>query len=269
MPRVSNTHFRLRCAWPLAVLVLCVVAAGGCGDDEPAAGTGTPAALAGTQWVLDLESLGVSGAGAVSSFIAFERERVSGSDGCNRFSGSYELDGSALTFGALAGTQMACAGPADAVARKVNAALPRVRRVERDGQTLRMQDDDARPLLTYLASAAGVEGSWSATSVLYDDAIRGIVTGAQPTAHFSDDGGITGFTGCNSLSGSYTLDDEKLAIDPLATTKKACPSQEASEQEAGYLAALQSAVRIDQVADGLTLLNAKGQMAVVFERVRG
>lgn len=34
--------------------------------------------------------------------------RVAGSDGCNRFMGSYELDGDKLTFGKTAGTMMAC-----------------------------------------------------------------------------------------------------------------------------------------------------------------
>jgi copper homeostasis protein (lipoprotein) len=35
-------------------------------------------------------------------------KRVSGSDGCNRFTGTYELDGSRLRFSGLAGTRMAC-----------------------------------------------------------------------------------------------------------------------------------------------------------------
>jgi copper homeostasis protein (lipoprotein) len=34
--------------------------------------------------------------------------RFSGSDGCNRIMGTYEVKGDALTFGQLAGTQMAC-----------------------------------------------------------------------------------------------------------------------------------------------------------------
>lgn len=35
-------------------------------------------------------------------------KRASGSAGCNRFSGTYEVDGNALTFGPLATTRMAC-----------------------------------------------------------------------------------------------------------------------------------------------------------------
>lgn len=266
---MANSQFRLRRRWLGAAFVLCALAAGGCGDDD-----GTPAGstapgggqLAGTQWVLDVEALGVSGAASVSSSIAFERATVSGSDGCNRFSGPYETDGSELTFGALAGTQMACVGPADAVSRKVTAALPRVREYELAEETLRLKDGGGDVLLTYAASRPGVEGSWDVTSVLYNDAIRSVVGDVPLTAEFGADGSITGSTGCNTFSGQYSLQGEAIEIGPLASTRKACGSEEASTQEAGYVAALESAVKIDQVGDGLTLLNAKGQMAVVFTR---
>ena len=59
------------------------------------------AELVGTQWVLDVAALGVSGAGSVSSWIAFARGSASGNDGCNTFSGSYEVEGSKLKFGPL------------------------------------------------------------------------------------------------------------------------------------------------------------------------
>ena len=39
--------------------------------------------------------------------------RVSGADGCNRVTGSYTLKGEAITFGALAGTRMACTDTAE------------------------------------------------------------------------------------------------------------------------------------------------------------
>jgi putative lipoprotein len=39
--------------------------------------------------------------------------RVGGSDGCNRIIGAYTLTGDGIKFGALAGTQMACADTAD------------------------------------------------------------------------------------------------------------------------------------------------------------
>lgn len=37
-----------------------------------------------------------------------EQKRIAGSSGCNRFVGSYTLDGAHLSFGQVAGTRMAC-----------------------------------------------------------------------------------------------------------------------------------------------------------------
>ena len=237
--------------------------ASGCGDDNPPA---RGPQLAGTQWDLDVSALGVSDAGSVSSSLAFERDRVSGNDGCNAFSGSYEAKGSKLTFGPLAGTQIACAGSADEVSRKVTAALGRVRAYEQTAGALRLKDAGGKTLLTYAPGAAGIEGGWNVISVLYDDAIRSVVGDTEPTAEFSADGTVSGSTGCNTFHGPYTLRGQELDVGRLSATEKACPTADASAQEAGYLSALESAVLIEQAGPQLTLLNAKGQMAVTLTR---
>ena len=41
----------------------------------------------------------------------FEDGNISGSSGCNSYSGSYQVDGSKISFGPLAGTLMACMDP--------------------------------------------------------------------------------------------------------------------------------------------------------------
>ena len=251
----------------LGGFALCVLIASGCGGED-----GTPGAsaggtqLAGTRWVLDVSALGVGGAGPVNSWISFARDTVNGNDGCNAFSGSYEADGSKLRFGTLAGTNKACSGPAGAVSREVNAALARVRSYAIRDDALQMKDAGGATVLSYIADTQGVEGDWTVVSVLYDDAIRSVVVGTDLTADFSADGTISGSTGCNSFRGDYTLDGEKLHVGPLTASKDPCPSKEASRQEAGYLAALESAARIEQAGPELTLLNAKGQMAVTLMR---
>ena len=249
------------------VLLWSAVIVSGCGDDDttPSAAAGGQE-LAGTQWVLDVSALGVSDADSVSSWIAFARDRVNGNDGCNTFSGSYQVDGSKLTFGPLAGTKMACSGALGEVSRKVTAALGRVRAYEQSTDTLRLEDAGGETLLSYAAGKPGVEGSWKVISVLYDDAIRSVMADTDLSAEFSADGTVSGSTGCNRFDGDYTLDGKQLHVGALTATKKACPSKEATEQEAGYLAALESAVRIDQVGPQLTLLNEKGQMAVTLAR---
>jgi copper homeostasis protein (lipoprotein) len=52
---------------------------------------------------------------------------VSGSGGCNRFTGSYELNGERLTFGETAGTMMACIEGME-TEKEFFAALKQVRR---------------------------------------------------------------------------------------------------------------------------------------------
>jgi len=91
----------------LAILVVAACDSTGSGANTTPEPT-SPADLAGTAWTL--VSIGdtpaIEGAGARLSFDS--GGNVSGSTGCNSISGSYALDGSALTFGPLATTRMAC-----------------------------------------------------------------------------------------------------------------------------------------------------------------
>ena len=115
--------------------------------DHVAAASGTQ--LAGTQWDLQTQELGIAGASDVESWIRFERAgRVTGRNGCNQFTGTYEKKGDdGLTFGPLAGTQKACAGPAYEVGRRVNAALGSVAAFSASGGLLNLLDSGGKTLL--------------------------------------------------------------------------------------------------------------------------
>jgi heat shock protein HslJ len=104
MPTISPA---IRVLAGLTILVVAACDSTGSGANatpEPTAA----ADLAGTSWML--VSVGanpvVAGSGAGLTFDA--GGNVSGSTGCNRVSGSYAVDGAALTFGPLATTRMAC-----------------------------------------------------------------------------------------------------------------------------------------------------------------
>jgi uncharacterized lipoprotein YbaY/heat shock protein HslJ len=65
--------------------------------------------LAGTEWVLETLA-GEAFADDVRPTIAFDAGgRVAGSGGCNRYFGSYAVEGDAIVVGHLGATQMACA----------------------------------------------------------------------------------------------------------------------------------------------------------------
>jgi heat shock protein HslJ len=82
--------------------LMAFVLAGSGGDDDGAA-LGT---LDGTSWSL-AEGKGMSIRDGVTMTIAFTAARVSGSSGCNRFTGTYREDGESISLGPLAGTRMA------------------------------------------------------------------------------------------------------------------------------------------------------------------
>ena len=263
----------MRFLLPLVLVVALVLA--GCGDDSGGDSTTQPAAsgtqLAGTQWDLQTQELGIAGASDVESWIRFERTgRVTGNDGCNQFTGTYEQKGDdGLTFGPLAGTQKACAGPADEVGRRVNAALGSVTAFSASGGLLKLLDSGGKTLLTYRATVPGLAGEWSVLSVLYDDAIRSVIEGTKLTARFDSGGKVSGDAGCNQFSGPYTSSGTRLRIGPLAATQRACVGAEGIDaQEAGYLAALESARRFEQQGSQLTIFDEQGRMAVTLKRPR-
>ena len=68
-----------------------------------------PGTLAGSNWTF----VSIGGAPVAAdrpTTLQFDGTRMSGSAGCNRFSGSYSVDGAALTAGPLTATEMACPG---------------------------------------------------------------------------------------------------------------------------------------------------------------
>ncbi|HEU4851496.1 MAG TPA: beta/gamma crystallin-related protein, partial [Telluria sp.] len=101
---------------------------------EPDAGT---PGLAGKRWVLaEMQGRRFN---SEALYIEFDRDRVSGSSGCNRFTGAFEADRARLTFAPIAGTRRACTDPD--MQRAENAfldLLPSTTRYEVRGNMLRL-----------------------------------------------------------------------------------------------------------------------------------
>lgn len=109
---------------PLQTLGIVVLLAGAAGCGQPPAEESVPMVaaepakaapsttgleLAGTEWVLETLA-GEALAHDVSPTIAFDAAGgIAGHGGCNRYFGSYAVDGEAIAVGHLGATQMACA----------------------------------------------------------------------------------------------------------------------------------------------------------------
>jgi heat shock protein HslJ len=87
-----------------SIALLALVAVAGCAITSRDATIELP----GTSWAL-VELDGAEPVGEVRPTIAFDDQgSVTGNAGCNTFNGEVTIDGSDLTFGPLATTQMAC-----------------------------------------------------------------------------------------------------------------------------------------------------------------
>jgi heat shock protein HslJ len=81
-----------------------------------------------------------------------------------------------------------------------------------------------------------------------------------PSITFTDDGGITGSTGCNTFNGEVTIDGSELAFGPLATTRMACVDPAASEQEQAFLLAMEDVTGYTIDSDGRLVLEGEGPL---------
>lgn len=112
--------------------------------------------IAGRRWnVVELEGTElVPGADETLPYLELDAAegRVSGHGGCNRLSGSYELEGEKLRFGPVATTRMACAEDVMRREEAFLAALAATKRYQFDAGLLVLLDDEC--VLARLAAAA-------------------------------------------------------------------------------------------------------------------
>jgi copper homeostasis protein (lipoprotein) len=81
-----------------------------------------------------------------------DNQRMAGSGGCNRVTGRYELKGTELHFGQLAGTMMACPAGMDTEKEFLD-ALPQVTRWHIAGEHLELYDASGHVLARFEARA--------------------------------------------------------------------------------------------------------------------
>jgi heat shock protein HslJ len=244
------------------------LAACGSSSPEPQATTGLP--LESTPWGLtsytDDTGSQVDVPEPVVVTAVFEQGTVSGTGGCNRYTASYETDGSALTIGAAASTLIACAEPQASVEAAFLLALADTASYATDTSTLTLLDDSGDALLVFeVVQPASLTGTtWSATGVNNgQQAVTGLVTGTTVTATFADDGTVSGSAGCNRFTGEYTLDGDAVAIGPLATTRKAC-EDDVMTQEAAFVAAMENATTVAIDGSTMELRDDEGALQVSF-----
>jgi len=159
--------------------------------------------------------------------------RVSGSDGCNRLMGTYELKGEGIAFGQTAGTQMACVGSGN-LEQEFHAALSGARRWKISGDRLELfsaagarlavfQGRDQTPAPTASPSLQGT--AWQLVRFKgSDDRTLTPDDRAKYTIEFGAGGRLSARIDCNRGRGTWkSPGSSQLQLGPLALTRAACP----------------------------------------------
>ncbi|MBK8462154.1 MAG: META domain-containing protein [Nigerium sp.] len=226
----------------------------------------TAAALIGDPW--QLTSLrGVDQTGS-TAFLQFGTDgRATGSGGCNRIGGSFATDGSTLSFGGdFVSTMMACEESVMKTEQELLAALPQVASYAITGGRLTLSDAAGAEVATFAVLDQGLAGtSWVVTGLRSGDAVTSPIAGTDLTVAFGEDGGVSGSSGCNRFTGTYTVTDGLLRVGPLVSTMMACDTPTGvMEQETAFLKALESATAIQREVASLTLRTADDTIALTL-----
>lgn len=138
---------------PAAVLTLLLAI----GSTQPRPTTPGADAIEGRYWrAIELAGKPVPSqdAGREAHLLFQPVGRLSGSDGCNRITGSYDLKGEAIAFGEIAVTRMACAGIGD-IDRVFRDALKSASRLTVSGDRMSLFDAAGKRVALFAARVGG------------------------------------------------------------------------------------------------------------------
>lgn len=264
---------------PMACMATDEAARAAAAEEPPAGPAGVSAATAGAaslegvDWVLlayrSGDALVELGDPRGPARLRFEGGRVTGSAGCNRLMGGYDLKGEDIRFQtSMATTMMACPEPLMSQEQAVHAALASVASYRREADSLDLLDPAGEVLLrlAVLEPVALVGPVWHLQA--YNNGKQAIVSplaGTQITLELRDNGTLGGSDGCNRYMSGFTILGDTLIFGPIATTRMACRGPAgAAEQAAAYAAALGTVTGYRLEGEELVLLNREGGAAARF-----
>ncbi len=202
-----------------------------------------PAGLAGTAWnAIELYGTAVPKDAAPSDrqphLVFGTGGRLSGADGCNRLTGPYTVKANGITFGAIAGTQMACP-KTDEIAQRFHAALKDTSHWGLVKDRLEFYGATGKPLGVFdrrPASLAGAVTRLEGTTwqlVKFQGGDDRTVTPDDPskyTIEFATGGSLVARVDCNRGRGTWKASGSQLALGPLALTRAMCPEGSLHDQ---------------------------------------
>ena len=169
---------------------------------------------------------------------------VSGSAGCNNYTGKVTVDGDAIRFELGASTRKACDPVANSVEATYLTALAGVTRGEIQQDRLILYYNGGLDALKFQAVRNNPLQftHWELFTFGKPEGERFPLETTQLTALFGKET-LSGSAGCNTFSTSYSVQGNRLKIGKIALTRKLCPDETVTRQENAYVKALRNSVR--------------------------
>lgn len=266
----------------LIIIAACIVSVAWTGDADvnPDETGRIVEPLSGTAWDLvefraDNGSVIAPLHGTAPLIVFGESGTLTGSAGCNLYSASYRINGSAIAVEPVVAT---AAYPAEA--QELVQQEKRYRELLVAAASYRVEDDrltisgpSGREVLAFARaeqpeSVPLLSTEWHLTRYTTGggSTVASPVPGTDITLVFDDDGTLSGSAGCNAYSAPYQVNETGIGVERIIATKASCAEPAGiMEQEKTYLDLLRSAAGYRIVGDTLAVIDGNGRAILFFE----
>ena len=205
----------------------------------------------------------------------FKEMIMSGTGGCNRYSGSFTFEKNVLSAPNLAVTKMLCVGKNEEGQFLLDLSRPHTLSVENG--VLTFKNDDKKVIFEFVKGetpksiSEQLTGTWS-LKLMEGNEVSNIFkfkdengNPKYPTLIFEkEENRIGGNAGCNGYGSNYTLDGEMFIVSLPFSTQMACPNLEG---EVIYLKNLADTSIISFPNENILQLSKKGDIVLEFEKI--
>jgi heat shock protein HslJ len=246
---------RRRAALLLAVLAL----AAGCG--QKGAGTSPADDVIGEWELVDGTASGVTlphPAGS-SATLEFDGEQAGGTSFCNHYSTGYRIDGDAIEFDGIGGTEMGCSPELMEAEYAYTSALAAVQTFVLEGVDLLLRGTGVelrfRPVPPVPTSAL-VGTEWTLDTLLDGDTASSVVGSSR--LWLDPDGSAAATTACHSFVGTWTTQEDRVLLSDMAPQELDCP-EDFRRQDVHEVGVLENGFSVTIQGDRLTAVDTDGR----------
>lgn len=197
-------------------------------------------------------------------------ETVSGYSGCNLFTGNFTLEeGNRIKFSKIASTRMACPDATINESEVLN-VFNLADNYTMDGDQLTLNVGKRAPLAVFKKVTPEnrvIEKHWK-LKTLEGQEVE-MADNQEKEIYFmlhKDENRVTGFAGCNTLSGTYSIEEgQRIRFSQMAVTLRSCPDVDVNES--AFLEVFELADNYTLQGDKLMLNVGRRAPLAVFEAV--